>query len=290
MANLYGYGDVTSEEAEPIDSDEEDQKRLSRDPDKLPFSIIWRDDLKNDDIKIPCSTLLIALGATASAFAFTHVLCNNDMELIGYATDSKKTDEENAETKAFDEIKVQQYSTQSVDRIYRLASSSFILIQLNSSIKSDRLWLISEQIINKFNLLNLNTSNPVYIIQSRLCMDYVTISGELENKSNLFIRYMKSSTIAIDDKTTQTIKPIQPPNAIRGLSAALFTKFHQANIPVIVLVVYQRHSSVNADSLKLLQRILDRISTTLKPFIQSSDKTNKQLIRLAATQTSNMYS
>jgi len=47
-------------------------------------------------------------------------------------------------------------------------------------------------------------------------MDYVTIAGELENKSNLFIRYIKSSTIPIDEK----IKPIEPPNAIRGLSAA----------------------------------------------------------------------
>jgi hypothetical protein len=33
---------------------------------RLPFSIIWRDDLKDDNIKIPCSSLLIALGATAS--------------------------------------------------------------------------------------------------------------------------------------------------------------------------------------------------------------------------------
>ena len=34
MSTLYGYGDTTSEEVEPIDSDEEDQKRSSRDPDK----------------------------------------------------------------------------------------------------------------------------------------------------------------------------------------------------------------------------------------------------------------
>ncbi|UJR35493.1 hypothetical protein I4U23_028247 [Adineta vaga] len=290
MSTLYGYGDVPSEEIETIDSDEEDQKRSSRDPDKLPFSIIWRDDLKNDDVKIPCSSLLIALGATASAFAFTHVLCNYDMELIGYGTDEKATGDDGNETKSFDQIKTQQYSTQNVDRVYRLASSSFILIQLNSSIKSDRIWPFSEQILNKFNLSNLSSTNPVYIIQSRLSMDYVTIAGELENKSNLFIRYIKSSTIPTDEKITQTIKPIQPPNAIRGLSAALFTKLNRANIPVLVLVVYQRHSSVNADALKLLQRILDRISTPLKSYIQLTDKTNKQLIRLASTQTSNMYS
>jgi len=91
-------------------------------------------------------------------------------------------------------------------------------------------------------------------------------------------------------KITQIIKPMEPPNAIRGLSAALFTKFHQVNIPVIVLVVYQRHSSVNTDALKSLQRILDRISTTLKQYIQITEKTNKQLIRLASTQSTNMYS
>ena len=34
MSTLYGYGDVTSEEVETVDSDEEDQKRSSRDPDK----------------------------------------------------------------------------------------------------------------------------------------------------------------------------------------------------------------------------------------------------------------
>ncbi|CAF0864227.1 unnamed protein product [Adineta ricciae] len=285
MSTLYGYGDVTSEEVETIDSDEEDQKRSSRDSDKLPFSITWRDDLKNDEMKIPCSCLLITLGATASAFAFTHILCNYDMELIGYGTDDNSN-----ETKTFDQIKMQQYSTQSVDRVYRLASSSLVLVQLNSPIKSDRLWPFSEEILNKFNLSNLSPTNPVYIIQSRLSMDYVTVSGELESKSSLFIRYVKSSIIPTDDKITQTIKPIEPPNAIRGLSAALFTKLHQANIPVLVLVVYQRHSSVNADALKLLQRILDRTSTTLKPYIQLTDKTNKQLIRLAATQTSNMYS
>ena len=33
---------------------------------RLPFSIIWRDDLKDDSVRIPCSTLLIALGSTAS--------------------------------------------------------------------------------------------------------------------------------------------------------------------------------------------------------------------------------
>lgn len=74
--------------------------------------------------------------------------------------------------------------------------------------------------LNKFDFSNLNASNPVYIIQSRLSMDYVTIEGELENKSNLFIRYIKSTLIPNDDKITQTLKPIEPPNAIRGLSAA----------------------------------------------------------------------
>jgi hypothetical protein len=34
MSTLYGYGDLESEEIETIDSDEEDQKRSSRDPDK----------------------------------------------------------------------------------------------------------------------------------------------------------------------------------------------------------------------------------------------------------------
>ncbi|CAF3429548.1 unnamed protein product [Rotaria socialis] len=290
MSTLYGHGDLAAEETETIDSDEEDQQRSSRDPNKLPFSIIWRDDLKNDDIKIPCSSLLIALGATASAFAFTHVLCNYDLELIGYGTDEKISDDGNTETKSFDQIKAQHYSTQSVDRIYRLPSSSFVLIQLNSSIKSDRIWPLSEQILNKFNFSNLTNSNPIYVIQSRLSMDYVTIAGEFESKANLFIRYIKSSLVPIDDKITQTIKPIEPPNAIRGLSAALFTKLHQANIPVIVLVVYQRHSSVNADALKLLQRILDRTSPTLKQYVLSTEKTNKQLIRLASIQTSNMYS
>ncbi len=67
---------------------------------------------------------------------------------------------------------------------------------------------------------NLNGSNPVYIIQSRSSMDYVTITGELENKANLFIRYIKSSSIPIDEKIIQVIKPMEPPNAIRGLSAA----------------------------------------------------------------------
>ena len=69
----------------------------------------------------------------------------------------------------------------------------------------------------------------------------------------------------------------------------VFTKFYRENIPVLVLVVF-RHSSVNADALKLLQKILDRISTAIKPLIQSTETTNKQLVRLAATQSSNMYS
>jgi hypothetical protein len=34
MSTLYGYGDVGSDEVETIDSDEEDRKRSSRDPDK----------------------------------------------------------------------------------------------------------------------------------------------------------------------------------------------------------------------------------------------------------------
>lgn len=78
------------------------------------------------------------------AFAFTHILCNYDLELIGYATDEKPDGE--TEVKSFDQIKAQQYSTQSVDRIYRLPSSSFVLIQLNSSMKSDRVWPLSEQV------------------------------------------------------------------------------------------------------------------------------------------------
>ncbi|CAF1568898.1 unnamed protein product, partial [Adineta steineri] len=73
------------------------------------------------------------------------------MELIGYGTDDNSN-----ETETFDQIKMQQYSTQSVDRVYRLASSSLVLVQLNSPIKSDRLWPFSEQILNKFNLSNLS--------------------------------------------------------------------------------------------------------------------------------------
>lgn len=62
------------------------------------------------------------------------------------------------------------------------------------------------------------------------------------------------------------------------------------NIPVFVLVVYQRQSSISADALKLLQRILDRTTVTIRPLIQLTDKTNKQLVRLASVQSSNMYS
>jgi len=148
------------------------------------------------------------------AFAFTHILSNYNLELIGYATD------DHSETKSFDEIKSQQYSTQSLNRIYRLSSSSFVLIQLTSSIKSDRLWPLTEQIFSKFKFTNFNSTNPVYIIQSRLAMDYVTIAGEFENKANLFVRYVKSQNIPTDDKLSQVIKPMEPPNAIRGLSAA----------------------------------------------------------------------
>jgi hypothetical protein len=85
------------------------------------------------------------------AFAFTHVLCNYDLELIGYGTDEKPTGDNNIDTKPFDQIKVQQYSTQSVDRVYRLASSSFVLIQLNSPVKSDRIWPFSEEVMQKFS-------------------------------------------------------------------------------------------------------------------------------------------
>lgn len=70
----------------------------------------------------------------------------------------------------------------------------------------------------------------------------------------------------------------------------MFAKFHQVNVPVFVFVLYQRQSSVSAEALKLFQRILDRTTTTIKPWIQLTDKTTKQLIRLASTQTSNMYS
>ena len=34
MATLYGYDDITTEDIETMDSDEEDEKRSSRDPDK----------------------------------------------------------------------------------------------------------------------------------------------------------------------------------------------------------------------------------------------------------------
>jgi hypothetical protein len=33
---------------------------------RLPYSIVWRDDLKSDTARIPCSCILIALGSTAS--------------------------------------------------------------------------------------------------------------------------------------------------------------------------------------------------------------------------------
>ena len=71
---------------------------------------------------------------------------------------------------------------------------------------------------------------------------------------------------------------------------SVFTKLQQANVPVLVLVVYQRQSSISVDALKLLQRILDRLSTTLKQYIQVTEKTSKQLVRLASVQSSNMYS
>lgn len=72
------------------------------------------------------------------------------MELIGYGTSEKSTSNETKETKSFDQIKPQQYSTQSVDRIYRLPSSSFVLIQLNSSVASDRVWPFSEEVTIEF--------------------------------------------------------------------------------------------------------------------------------------------
>lgn len=82
-----------------------------------------------------------------AAFAFTHILSNHQMELIGYAADDRTTDEDSSEIKSWDQMKKQTYATQKVDRIFRLASKSFVLIQLTSSIKSDRLWPLSEQVL-----------------------------------------------------------------------------------------------------------------------------------------------
>ncbi len=45
---------------------------------RLPFSIIWRDDLKDDAIKIPCSSILIALGATASGKSLDELIENRN--------------------------------------------------------------------------------------------------------------------------------------------------------------------------------------------------------------------
>lgn len=72
------------------------------------------------------------------------------MELIGYASDKKPGEDENSDGTPFDQTKKQQYATQSVDRIYRLGSSSLILVQLNSSMRSDRLWPVSEQVSSIF--------------------------------------------------------------------------------------------------------------------------------------------
>ena len=94
------------------------------------------------------------------------------MELIGHGTDSKPTGDENSEVKPFDQIKKQIYSTQNVDRIYRISSTSFILIQLTSSVKSDRLWPLSEQvrkfisIIFKIFSLNLDFEKIRFIKHS----------------------------------------------------------------------------------------------------------------------------
>ena len=93
--------------------------------------------------------------------------------------------------------------------------------------------------MNKFNLSNLNASNPVYIIQSRSSMDYVTIAGELESKSNLFIRFIKSSTIPTNEKITQLIKPMEPPNAIRGLSAACKSFLYLSSVTHRLLSIYK---------------------------------------------------
>ncbi|CAF0721366.1 unnamed protein product [Didymodactylos carnosus] len=278
MSFMYGLGDIVDEETfgdqQLIDSDQEDERRSSRDPDKLPFSIIWRDDIKSENVKIPCKNLLITIGATASAFAYTHLLCNFELELIGHATDAKE--------KPFDQVKTQQYATQQLDRIYKLNGSSgsltpLVVIQINSNMKSDRLYPISDQIREKF------TTESVYVIESLSTMDYVTTDGKLENESNMFIRYIKTSS----QTEHLRIKPIEPPNTIRGISAALFTRFHQNNIPIVVFILYQRHSSVNSDALKLIQRVLDK--TNISQYIQPTDKTNKQLLRLLSA-SSNMYS
>lgn len=59
---------------------------------------------------------------------------------------------------------------------------------------------------------------------------------------------------------------------------------------MIALVVYQRQSLISPEALKLIQRILDRLSIQLKPFVEVSETTNKHLLRLASTQSNNMYS
>lgn len=79
------------------------------------------------------------------------------MELIGYASDKKPGEDENSDGTPFDQTKKQQYATQSVDRIYRLGSSSLILVQLNSSMRSDRLWPVSEQVNSPFFLFVVKT-------------------------------------------------------------------------------------------------------------------------------------
>ena len=70
----------------------------------------------------------------------------------------------------------------------------------------------------------------------------------------------------------------------------MLTKLQWDKIPALVLVVYQRQASINSDALKLLQRILDRLSSNIKQYIQITEATNKQLLRLASVQSSNMYS
>jgi len=99
-------------------------------------------------------------------------------------------------------------------------------------------------------------------------MDYVTITGQLENEANMFIRYIKTPTASLE--SVAGLRQMKPPNTIRGLSAALFTEFYQKSIPAVVFILYHRHSSVSSDALKLIQQIFDK--TQLKQFVQPTEK------------------
>jgi len=217
--------------------DEEDERIHQELQEKREVQLNWGPGISaGDSGTVPCSNVIIAVGHNATNFLSAYVLNSVAWEEAGHTSVWKE-----GKTAVFHRYK---------------DNTSVLICQVTNYVPEDQLFQWTDKVLGCLQKAGLS----VTVLSDSPVSDYKTTDMVYSSSSAPFLRCLRTST----SRSQALCRPLEPPNIITGLPAAVLSQCQIHHIPAVVYQCYTDVITPDSITMETYKPLLSSLSKVVK--------------------------